>query len=164
MLTSKLRAATPARPAMAFFAMTLLSLSLLPIGVLAADTEETPASADNPTFEELRRLVDAGEYGNALPALQDLDQKSPNNPDVLNLIGFSMRKTGKLADALVYYNKALALNPMHLGANEYLGELYLETKQPEMAKARLDVLQKACGSCQEFEELQEKIKDYDSQS
>jgi predicted Zn-dependent protease len=136
----------------------------LPLDVLAADSDETPASADIPAFEELRQLVDAGKYDEALPALEQLDQASPDNPDVLNLIGFSMRKTGKYADALVYYNKALALNPLHLGANEYLGELYLETKQPDMAKARLDVLQKACGSCEEFEELQEKIKDYDAQS
>lgn len=145
-------------------ALSLFALSLLPLGAWAADTDETPASADNPQFEDLRQLVDAGKYDDALPALEQLDQQSPGNPDVLNLIGFSMRKTGKFADALVYYNKALALNPMHLGANEYLGELYLETKQPEMAKARLDVLKKACGNCEEFEELQEKIKDYDEQS
>lgn len=144
--------------------LSFLALSLLPLGALAADSDETPGSADNPAFENLRHLVDAGKYADALPALEQLDQESPNNPDVLNLIGFSMRKTGKYADALVYYNKALALNPMHLGANEYLGELYLETKQPDMAKARLAVLQKACGNCEEFEELEEKIKDYDAQS
>ncbi|WP_374379575.1 tetratricopeptide repeat protein [Dongia sp.] len=145
-------------------AFLLFSLSLPPLGALAADTDETPGSAGNQTFEDLRRLVDAGEYENALPALEKLDQESPDNPDVLNLIGFSMRKTGKLADALVFYNKALALNPMHLGANEYLGELYLETKQPEMAKARLAVLEKACGDCDEFMELKEKIEGYRPQS
>ncbi|MBI2254395.1 MAG: tetratricopeptide repeat protein [Proteobacteria bacterium] len=145
-------------------ALSFLSLSLLPLGAQAADTEETPASTDSPVFEDLRQLVDAGKYDEALPALEQLDQQSPDNPDLLNLIGFSMRKTGKYADALVYYNKALGLNPMHLGANEYLGELYLETKQPDMAKARLDVLQKACGTCEEFEELQEKIKAYDARS
>ena len=92
-----------------------------------------------------------------------LDQEDPNNPDVLNLTGFSLRKTGKIAEALDYYNRALALNPQHRGANEYLGELYLETKQPEKAKERLEVLRQACGDCEEFEDLQKQIEQYAAQ-
>ena len=42
--------------------------------------------------------------------------------------GLDYRKTGKWADALAFYKRALALElePKHVGANEYLGELYLE--------------------------------------
>ena len=50
--------------------------------------------------------------------------------------------------------------PDHLGANEYLGELYLEMKQPDKAKERLAVLKGACGSCEEYMELASKINQY----
>lgn len=146
------------------FAAFALACSLFgPVSALGADTEETPASASSIDFDLLRTLVDAQKYDEALTGLRRLDQQSPNNPDVLNLIGFSLRKTGKLDEALDYYNRALALNPQHRGANEYLGELYLETKRPEKARERLDVLRQACGDCEEFEDLQKEISLYAAQ-
>lgn len=146
------------------FAALALAFALLgPVNALGADTEETPASASSGDFDSLRTLVDAQKYDEALTGLRQLDQQSPNNPDVLNLIGFSLRKTGKLDEALDYYNRALALNPQHRGANEYLGELYLETKQPEKARERLDILRQACGNCEEFEDLQKYINLYAAQ-
>ena len=41
-------------------------------------------------------------------------------------------------------------------AGGHLGELYLELKQPAKAEERLTVLQKACGDCEEYQELKEK--------
>ena len=136
---------------------------LAPVAAIAADTEETPASAAAGDLESARALVDAQKYDEALPALRQLDQQSPNNPDILNLIGFSLRKSGKPEEAFDYYNRALALNPHHRGANEYLGELYLETKQPEKARERLAVLHADCGECEEFEDLQQQINQYAAQ-
>ncbi|HEU4827129.1 MAG TPA: tetratricopeptide repeat protein [Dongiaceae bacterium] len=144
-------------------ALTVIAALLGPAAALAADTEEMPASAATGDFDSARALVDAQKYDEALPALRKVDQESPNNPDVLNLIGFSLRKTGKMDEALDYYNRALALNPHHRGANEYLGELYLETRQPEKAKERLAVLQQDCGDCEEFEDLQKQINQYAAQ-
>src|SRR4030095_17145029 len=117
----------------------------------------------NGDFDSARALVDAQKYDEALPALRQIDQQNPNNPDVLNLIGFSLRRTGKTDEALDYYNRALALNPTHLGANEYLGEIYLESRQPDKAKERLAVLRQACGDCEEFEDLSAQIDQYAAQ-
>jgi tetratricopeptide (TPR) repeat protein len=72
-------------------------------------------------------------------------------------MGFTYRKTGHTDEALDYYNRALNLEPKHLGANEYLGELYLELKQPDKAKERLAVLKAACGDCEEYQDLKTKI-------
>jgi predicted Zn-dependent protease len=123
----------------------------------AEDDTVTPDNAADPDFTAAKSLVDAGQYAAALPQLNALDQKTPQNADVLNLIGFSLRKTGHPDQALDYYGRALALQPEHLGANEYLGELYLELKQPGKAQERLAVLEKACGNCEEYQELKEKI-------
>ncbi len=130
---------------------------------LAADTEETPASTAMGDFDTAQALVDSQKYDEALAMLHQLDQQSPNNPDVLNLIGFSLRKNGKMDEALDYYNRALALNPQHRGANEYLGELYLEMKQPEKARERLAVLAQTCGDCEEFEDLNAQVDRYAAQ-
>jgi predicted Zn-dependent protease len=123
----------------------------------AEDDSPTPDNAANPDYTAVKAEVDAGDYQAALTQLTALDKETPNDPDILNLIGFSLRKTGHPDQALDYYNRALAQKPDHLDANEYLGELYLELKQPAKAQERLAVLQKACGDCEEYQELKEKI-------
>jgi predicted Zn-dependent protease len=111
-------------------------------------------------YAAAKKLVDAQQYQEAIPLLRQLVAENPADADSLNLLGFSHRKLGQESEALGYYKKALATMPNHLGANEYLGELYLEMKNLPMAEERLTVLQKACGNCQEFSELKEKIADY----
>ena len=138
----------------------ILSSVLLIAGASAAfavDDEVTPDNAADPDFTAVKALVDSGAYDQAMPKMVALDKESPNNPDVLNLMGFTLRKTGHADQALDFYNRALNLEPKHLGANEYLGELYLELKQPEKAKKRLAVLKAACGDCEEYEDLKAKI-------
>ena len=72
--------------------------------------------------------------------LDKIIAKDPRNPDALNLMGFCDRKLGNTDEALEYYNKALAIKPNHVGANEYLGELYPELKNLPKAEERLKVL------------------------
>jgi predicted Zn-dependent protease len=123
----------------------------------AEDDTPAPDNAANSDYLAVKAQVDAGDYQAALPKLTALDKATPNDADILNLIGFSLRKTGHPDQALDYYNRALAQKPDHLDANEYLGELYLELKQPAKAEERLAVLQKACGNCEQYQELKEKI-------
>jgi predicted Zn-dependent protease len=136
----------------------LLGVELPVVSIaFAEDDTPTPDNAANPDYMAVKAEVDAGAYQSALTRLMALDQATPNDPDILNLIGFSLRKTGHPDRALDYYGRALAQKPDHLDANEYLGELYLELKQPAKAQERLAVLEKACGDCEEYQELKEKI-------
>ena len=82
--------------------------------------------------------------------------KDKKNADVLNYLGYTLRKTGDLEKAEMYYLKGLELDSEHLGINEYLGELYVQTNRIELAKERLEVL-KGC-NCEEYEELKELIE------
>ena len=66
--------------------------------------------------------------------------KDKKNADILNYLGYTLRKTGDLEQAEVYYLKGLKLDAGHLGINEYLGELYVQTGRIELAKERLQVL------------------------
>src|SRR5215467_8249267 len=79
----------------------------------AEDDNPTPDNAANPEYTAVKAEVDAGDYNAALTRLMTLDKETPNDPDVLNLIGFSLRKTGHPEQALDYYNRALAQQPDH---------------------------------------------------
>ena len=73
-----------------------------------------------------------------------------------NYLGFTLRKTGNLKKAEIYYLEGLQLDAGHLGINEYLGELYVETNRIDLAKERLAVLE-GC-KCEEYDELKELIE------
>jgi predicted Zn-dependent protease len=61
----------------------------------------------------------------------------------------------------VNYGKALALDPNHRGANEYIGVAYLKVKQPAKAQEHLARLEKICGkSCDEYKDLAKAIAEY----
>ena len=84
--------------------------------------------------------------------------KDKKNADILNYLGYTLRKTGDFEKAEIYYLKGLELDSGHLGINEYLGELYVQTGRIELAKERLQVLD-GC-KCEEYEELKELIEEY----
>ena len=95
-------------------------------------------------------------YKEAFNKLEAANKKDKNNPDILNYMGFTSRKSGNFNDAEQFYLKGLSLDPKHNGINEYLGELYVQTNRIEKAKERLAVL-KNC-NCKEFQELELIIK------
>ena len=82
--------------------------------------------------------------------------KDKKNADILNYLGYTLRKTGDFEKAETYYLKGLELDAKHLGINEYLGELYVQTNRIELARERLEVL-KGC-KCEEYGELKELIE------
>tara|TARA_B100000886_G_scaffold184546_1_gene126647 strand:- start:455 stop:943 length:489 start_codon:yes stop_codon:yes gene_type:complete len=95
-------------------------------------------------------------YKEAFVKLEKANKKDKNNPDILNYMGFTSRKSGNFDEAEKFYLKGLSLNPGHNGINEYLGELYVQTNRIEKAKERLEVL-KTC-NCKEYGELELIIK------
>jgi len=95
-------------------------------------------------------------YLKALGNFEKAYAKDKKNPDILNYLGFTLRKTGSLKKAEIFYLKGLELDAAHLGINEYLGELYVQTNRIKLAKKRLAVLY-GC-KCEEYEELKELIE------
>ena len=95
-------------------------------------------------------------YSKAYDKLLKAYDKDKKNPDILNYLGFTLRKAGNFEEAEKFYLAGLEIKPDHKGINEYLGELYIKTNRIELAKERLKVL-KGC-KCEEFEELKELIE------
>ena len=95
-------------------------------------------------------------YEKALALLIKSNEEKPNKADTLNYLGFTTRKLGDYAGGEKYYLQGLALEPNHIGINEYLGELYVVTNRIDLAKERLNIL-KSC-NCKEYDELREIIE------
>ena len=68
-------------------------------------------------------------------------------------MGFTTRNLGDFQKGEKYYLEGLAIEPGHIGINEYLGELYVATNRVGLAKERLAIL-KDC-NCEEYKELKE---------
>ena len=95
-------------------------------------------------------------YLKAIDKFEKAYLENKKNADLLNYFGYALRKTGNFEKAEVYYLKGLELDAEHLGINEYLGELYVQTGRIELAKERLQVLD-GC-KCEEYDELKELIE------
>ena len=90
-------------------------------------------------------------YKKAIKLLLKSNKEKPNKADTLNYLGFTSRKLGDFENGEKYYLQGLAIEPNHVGINEYLGELYVATNRHNLAVERLEVL-KGC-NCDEYEQL-----------
>lgn len=131
--------------------------TLLAAPAMAVGTSDGSSTAAAP-YDEAKALVDEGSYAAALPKLTMLTQSDPKNADAWNLLGFTYRKLGQLAESDAAYLQVLAINPHHRGALEYQGELFITQGKIDAAKANLKLLQGLCGQCEEAEDLQKALK------
>ena len=102
-------------------------------------------------------------YEKAQKLLIQSNKKFPNKADTLNNLGFTTRKLGDFENGEKYYLQGLAIEPNHVGINEYLGELYVATNRHNLAIERLEIL-KGC-NCEEYNQLKaviagEKVSKY----
>ena len=126
------------------------------------DQSATPkASAAPSDYSRAKAMIEAKNYKDALPLLQQVVAKEPRNADAYNLLGYATRKSGNPNGSLQYYNYALQLDPKHLGAHEYIGEAYLMLDQPQQAEQHLARLDQLCVfGCAEHRELKAAIANY----
>ena len=140
-------------------AIVLLLVLPAPYGpALAADTSDSTSDiAPAARYLEAKALIEAKDYAGALVILDALVTEDPVNADAWNLQGFSNRKLGQLDLAALSYAEALRLNPAHLGALEYQGEMFIELKQLDQARANLETLKGLCADCEETLDLAEML-------
>lgn len=134
-------------------------LAVMPGATLAAGSEDgSSASASVATYDQAKAAAYAGKFAEAEGMLLGITKAEPANADAWNMLGYSSRKLGKMKAASRAYDKALKLNPRHLGALEYQGEMFLQTGKPDKARANLETLKSLCGTCEEMRDLQKALK------
>ena len=114
----------------------------------------TPQTDGAARYVAAVRLINEARYEEAIASLLGAQAQIGPHPDVLNYLGYANRKLGRFDAAQSFYAQALAINPDHLGANEYLGELYVETGDLRAARRQLAKLDRLCAfGCAEREDL-----------
>ena len=105
-------------------------------------------------------LINQGKYQAAFDDLTLTAAAAGPHPDITTYMGYTQRKLGNYDLAKSYYAMALEVDPNHKGANEYLGELYVETGDIDKAKIQLAKLEDICTfGCVEENELRSWIID-----
>jgi tetratricopeptide (TPR) repeat protein len=151
------------RIALNVLAPLALGLLFLAASPLRADPgEETPsAGATDSDYVAGKKAAEAKDWKNAIRLLGKAGLQDDRNPDLQNLLGYAYRNSGNFDLAFKHYERALALNPRHRGAHEYVGEAYLLVGNLAKAEEHLGALREICLiPCEEYADLKAKIDEY----
>jgi tetratricopeptide (TPR) repeat protein len=146
--------------------LIVLGLSLVfvtPGAVLAAggSSDRPVVAPTDPDLERANKAIKEKNWGQAIDLLNKALVRDDKNAEIYNLLGYSERNRGNLDRAFKYYDKALALDPKHRGAHEYVGEAYLMTGNLGKAEEQLAALNKLCFlPCEEYRDLKTAIAEY----
>ena len=95
-------------------------------------------------------------FNDAIKFFTLTNEKYPQDPDILNYLGYSLKKVDDFIMAEIYYTNGLEFDAKHVGLNTNFGKLYIETNRIDKAKERLSSLENC--SCKEYEELKSLIQ------
>ena len=135
----------------------LLTLLFISSGVFAAASSDDSSSSIS-AGEQVIKLYDKAydlvynkKFDKSIKLLEKIAKRNDlgdKKADVYNLLGFSYRKHSEpnLDKAFDAYKTALEANPEHLGAHEYLGELYITLGNMAKANEMLINLENIAGT------------------
>ena len=108
------------------------------------------------------QAIEAKDFARAITLLEVAVQRTPDDADAWNELAYATRKSGEPAKSIPLYQKALALDPRHLGAHEYIGEAYLALDDLPKAKEHLARLNRLCFfGCEEYRDLKKAVQAYE---
>ena len=152
----------------------LILLLLISFNVSGAGTEsnnsdsQTTPDQINSLYELAEKHIYNKKYDKSLKLLKKLTKREDlgtRRADIYNLLGFSYRKleNPELDKSFAAYMMALEIDPEHVGAHEYLGELYLMRDQKNQAMRMLSKLENLVGkNAEEYKDLLQAIENYQS--
>ena len=125
----------------------------------SSSRDGSSAFSDDPDalMAEGQRYLERGWYRRAVGSLRKATQLDPFNADAWNELGFAYRNVENYNQSARAYDRALSLEPNHLGALNYQGFMFLETNDPDSARSNLAQLGELCRSCREYQLLKDAI-------
>ncbi len=114
------------------------------------------AMTDDELYEQGKLLATDNEYDWALEVLALIAKQ--DDAKVLNYVGYSHRKAGRLETGIEAYKKALSIDANFVQARAYLGEAYILAGKKDLALAELAEIKTRCGdACPEYKELEKAL-------
>ena len=147
----------------------LFTFLFISTGVFAADTSSDDSNTSSAgeqvikLYDKAYELVYYKKFDKSIKLLEKIAKRKDlgeKKADFYNLLGFSYRKQSEpnLDKALEAYRVALEVNPEHLGAHEYLGELYITLGNKKKANEMLLKLETIAGTkTMEYRKLKKAI-------
>ena len=130
----------------------------------SSGSKYSPNTVDvNVEFHRAKNFIYKNKFEKGLKTLKSIENAKPfgySKADLYNYLGFASRKLPQpnYTDAEKYYLKALSFDSKHIGALEYLGELYVETDRLDLARSMLSELLTIAGEdSEEYKELEKLI-------
>jgi len=121
-----------------------------------------PAKPEDRDYTAGVRAIEAGNFSAAIPLLEAVVARDGTNADAYNWLAYAVRRNGDPAGAIPIYQKALALDPKHRGAHEYIGEAYLLLDDVAKAREHLVVLDRLCFfPCSQYRDLKKAVEAYE---
>lgn len=156
----------------------LLTCGMLCLAVLVG-TGPSPARGDgadmrtnsptrpqeDPDYSAGVKAIKEGNFPAAIRLLETVASREKSNADAFNWLAYAIRRSGDPARSIPIYEKALAIDPRHRGAHEYIGEAYLALNNLAKAKEHLAKLDSLCFfPCSEYRDLKKAIEVYEAGS
>ena len=149
----------------------ILTFFISSVSLSAGTTSDSSTKVDNSDqikilYKKAEKYIEEDSFKKSLKVLKALTKREDLagfRADIYNLLGFSYRKLSKpdLDKSFAAYMMAIELDPEHIGAHEYLGELYLMLKDKSKALEMLVRLGDIAGkSSKEYLDLEEAINNF----
>jgi tetratricopeptide (TPR) repeat protein len=126
-------------------------------------SDRTATDRQDPDYTAAVKAIKAGDFPTAIRLLQGVTGRDGKNADAYNWLAYAIRRSGNPAGSIPIYEKALALDPGHRGAHEYIGEAYLGLDNLPKAKEHLARLDRLClFTCPEYRDLKKAVETYEA--
>lgn len=131
---------------------------------LSLHAADTPSNMGGSPLDGAREAIAQKNWSEALNSLRAIAPDQASSADFHNLMGYVLRHQSQpnMVAVLDHYDRALAIDPGHRQAREYLGEAWLLLHCPDKAAEQLASIRRLCGSsdCEEWKDLQQAIVAY----
>lgn len=143
-----------------FTCLMMLSLTL-PVAAEEAKGGNVPFRADSGLITAEYYLA-TGKFTQALSVLKGVLDRHPQNADAFAYQGYAWQNLGDMKKAEESYTRALGIDPTHLGAQKYMGNIHLSKNDMARAMESLQALRITCGvgGCEELDEMESDINRY----
>jgi len=103
-------------------ALALVLAAVMSLPAFAYDPAKHPTpNPQGPAYEQGRIQVHQGNWAGAVSLFEKVVAENPKDYKAFTLLGYSLRHMGRIKEAIVAYDRAVALNPSYAEVREYRG-------------------------------------------